>query len=262
MAIKAIVLKHIVDANCGRSVASSKKRVLTPTEDGRGKRRKDNTDGDGPASSFSMLELFAGLCSFSLAAPLGSWPVSLSTFYEISPPAIAYSEHFFAVKNSGDVRNVPVRHCDIVTVTMDCSPYSRAGLQRFRKDPKHAQAFLAAKAVCAATPLVGVLEQVPNFYLQDDKHGTFTEMCTMMADAVVTLPTVYVFDTRLGGWIHRERGITFFEGPTVRDVLPSWIVPVPSSDRHRPLTGVVVDGSSRSGIAYSAAWHVSGRLSR
>ena len=169
-----------------------------------GKKRKDNTDGDGPASSFSMLELFAGLCSFAMAALLGSWPVQLSTFYEISPPAIAYSEHFFKVKNSGDVRTVPIKYYDIVTVTMDCSPYSRAGLQRFRTDPKHAQAFLAAQAVCAATPLVGVLEQVPDFYLKDDQHGIFSEMCTMMEEAVVTLPTVYVFDTRLGGWIHHE----------------------------------------------------------
>ena len=93
VAVKAILLKHIMDTNSGRSVASSassKKRV--PTEDGRGKKRKDNTDGDGPASSFSLLELFAGLCSFALAALLGSWPVQISTFYEISPPAIAYSE--------------------------------------------------------------------------------------------------------------------------------------------------------------------------
>ena len=88
---------------------------------------------------------------------------------------------------------------DIVTVTMDCSPYSCAGLQRYRADPKHAQAFWAASAVCAVTPLVGVLEQVPDFYLKDDEHGIFTEMCGMMADAVVTLPTIYLFDTRLGG---------------------------------------------------------------
>ena len=100
-AVKAIILKHILDANSGRPVGSLspfKKRVLTPTEDGRGKKHKANTDGDGPSGSFSMLELFAGLCSFALAALLGSWPVQLSTFCEISPPAIAYSEHFFAVK--------------------------------------------------------------------------------------------------------------------------------------------------------------------
>jgi len=36
-------------------------------------------------------------------------------------------------------------------------------------------------------------------YLKDDEHGIFTEMCTMMQQAVVTLPTVYLFDTRLGG---------------------------------------------------------------
>ena len=88
--------------------------------------------------------------------------------------------------------------------------------------------------MCAATPLVGVLEQVPDFYLQDDQHRIFSEMCTMMEEAVVTLPAVYVFDTRLGGWIHRERGITFFEVPMVRVVLPSWVVPVPSSDTLRP----------------------------
>ena len=56
----------------------------------------------------------------------------------------------------------------------------------------------------------------------------------MMAEAVVTLHTVYVFDTRLGGWIHRERGITFFEAPAVRDVLPSWVISVPSCDKLRP----------------------------
>ena len=161
--------KHVTSKRTGQSVASGsspKKRILTPTEDGRGKKRKDNTDGDGPTSSFSLVELFAGLCSFVLAALLGTWPVQLSTLYEISPPAVAYSEHFFAVQNSGDVRQVPVRHHNIVTVTMDCFPYSRAGLQRFRSDPKHAQAFWAAKAVCAATPLVGVLEQVPDFVLR------------------------------------------------------------------------------------------------
>ena len=58
-------------------------------------------------------------------------------------------------------------------------------------------------------------------------------MCDMMVEAVVTLPTLYLFDTRLGGWIHRERGITFFEAPALRDVLPSWVVTVPS-DTLRP----------------------------
>ena len=75
VAIKAIVEKHVKSARTGKSVASGSsplKRTLTPTEDGRGKKRKDNTDGDGPASSFSLVELFAGLCSFALAALLGT----------------------------------------------------------------------------------------------------------------------------------------------------------------------------------------------
>ena len=232
VATKAIVNKHIT-VQSGNSVASGSaptKRQLTPTEDGRGKKHKANTDGDGPTGSFSLVELFAGLCSFALAARLGSLPMQLSTFYEISSPAVAYSEHFFSVCNSGDVRQVSDGHHDVVSVTMDCSPYSRAGLQRFRKDPKHVQAFWAAEAVRAIAPLVGVLEQVPDFYLKDDEHGIFTEMCTMMADTVVALPTVFVFDTHLGGWIHRERGITFFEAPAVRDVMPAWIVSAPTLD--------------------------------
>ena len=69
------------------------------------------------------------------------------------------------VPSAGDVRQVADAHHDIVTVTMDCSPYSHAGLQRFRQDPKHAQAFWAATAMCAVTPLVVVLEQVPDVLL-------------------------------------------------------------------------------------------------
>ena len=80
------------------------------------------------------------------------------------------------------------------------------------------------------TPLVSVLQQVPDFYLKDGEHGIFTEMCKMMQQAVVILPTVYLFDTRLGGWIHRERDITFFESPAVRAVLPAWVVQAPTSD--------------------------------
>ena len=71
-------------------------------------------------------------------------------------------------------------------------------------------------------------------YLKDDEHGIFTEMCTMMQQAVVTLPTVYLFDTRLRGWIHRERGITFFESPAVRAVLPAWVVQASAPDVLRP----------------------------
>ena len=77
VATKAIVNKHIT-VQSGNSVASGSvptKRQLTPTEDGRGKKHKANTDGDGPTGSFSLVELFAGLCSFALAARLGSLPV-------------------------------------------------------------------------------------------------------------------------------------------------------------------------------------------
>ena len=134
VAIIAIIKKHVFNTITGQSVASNpspvKKRVMTPTKDGRGKKRRDNSDGDGPTISFSLVELFAGLCSFALAALIGAWPVQLSTFYEISPSAVAYSEHFFGVPSAGDVRQVVDAHHGIVTLTMDCSPYSRAGLHR------------------------------------------------------------------------------------------------------------------------------------
>ena len=236
IAVKAIVTKHIYDNKKGQSVSSGspKKRPLTPEERGAGKKRRDNKDGDGPSHQYTMVELFAGLCSFALAAMVTNLPVQLSAFYEVSPSAVAYSEHFFKVKSSGDVRAVTPAHFDIASITMDCSPYSRAGLQRFRQDPKHRQAFWAADAVCAAAPLVAVLEQVPDFYLRDDEHGIYTEMCNMMSESVIPLPTLHLFDARLGGWVHRERGITFLEAPALRAVLPSWVVRIPNEDQVRP----------------------------
>ena len=235
VAVKAIVTKHIYDNKKGASVSSGspKKRPLRPEERGAGKKRRDNTDKDGPSQRYTMSELFAGLCSFALAALVGNFPVQLLSFYEISPSAVPYSEHFFGVKSSGDVRSGSPVHADIVSITTDCSPYSRAGLQRFRRDPKHRQAFWAADAVCAAAPLVAVLEQVPDFYLCDDDHGIYTEMCGMMSETVIPVPTLHLFDARLGGWIHRERGITFLEAPSLRAVLPSWVVHMPAEDQVR-----------------------------
>ena len=186
MAIKAIVTKHIYDNKKGASVSSGspKKRPLDPVERGAGKKRRDNTDKDGPSPTCTMVELFAGLCPFALAAMVADLHVQLSSFYEISPSAVAYSEHFFGIKSSGNVKAVPPAHYDIASITMDCSSYSRAGLHRFRRDPKHLQAFWAADAVCAVAPLVAVLEQVPDFYLQDDEHGIYTKMCNRMSEAV------------------------------------------------------------------------------
>ena len=143
------------------------KRPLSPVERGAGKKRRDNTDKDDPSEKYTMVELFAGLCSFALAAIVADLPVQLASFYEISPSATSCSEHFVGIKSSWNVRAVPSDHSDIVSITMDCSPFSRAGLQRFRQDPKHQQAFWAADAVWADTPLVAVLEQVPDFYLKD-----------------------------------------------------------------------------------------------
>ena len=237
VAIKTIVTKHIYDNKRGASVtspSSPKKRPFRPEERGGGKKHRGNTDKDGPSQRYTMVEFFAGLCSFALAAMVGELPVQLSSFYEISPAAVGFSEHFFGIKTSGDVRAVPAVQFDIASVTMDCSPYSRAGLQRFRRDPKHQQAFWAADAISAAAPLVAVLEQVPDFYFKDDEHGIFTEMCNMMAEAVIPLPTLHLSDAQLGGWIHRERGITFMEAPSLRAVLPSWVVPIPEADPLRP----------------------------
>ena len=116
VAIMAIVAKHITDNRHGTPY-SPRKRVLTPVEAGRGKKQRANTDGDGPTTSFSLCELFAGLCSFALAALIGAWPIQLDTFYEISPAAVGYSQRFFRVTSSGDVRQVSNKHQDIVTVT-------------------------------------------------------------------------------------------------------------------------------------------------
>ena len=52
----------------------------------------------------------------------------------------------------------------------------------------------------------------------------------MMEKTVIPLPTLHLFDGRLGGWIHHERGITFFEAPSLREVLPSWLIPMPHEE--------------------------------
>ena len=109
-----------------------------------------------------------------------------------------------------------------------------------------------ADAVCAATPLVAVLAQVPDFHLQDDTHEIYTEMCSMMAETAIPLPTLHLFDARLGGWIHRKRGITIFEAPSLREVPPSWLVHMPHEEaRPRGASWMqpidLVNGTIRSG---------------
>ena len=183
--------------------------------------------GDPTSTMYTSIELFAGICSFHLATLAAKNQVRMLPPCGIGEAANKYTRAFFGVASQGDVRKATTTAADFATVSFDCSPYTASGLQRFRNDPKHEQAFWAAHRLNAINPVVAAMEQVPPFYEQDADHGIFTEFSSLLTNTIVHQP-VYLTDTGMGGILNRRRGIVFMESRSVQRALPPWAVTAPA----------------------------------
>lgn len=128
------------------------------------------------SSSFTFIELFAGLGGFRLGlAALGGKCVFAS---EIDPlAAAAYARNFGDDHLHGDITSVATSSIpphDILTAGFPCQSFSRVGEQKGLADERGDLFHEIVRCAIAGRPKALLLENVPNLLRVDDGHAIHT----------------------------------------------------------------------------------------